>query len=195
MHEPLAHNSFIAQHAQEPRPIVRGLRELAIVQQAHIGVCGIGEPFHQGRQQDCLNACLAGGSRRQGGQVLKSAVRVVIAQRGQLQLGGLRRKLKLIGRHGDHGIKQRPVEQARVQLGDPQADPAQVRQHALGRRLGALRIKAGDARQPLHPVLVVLIRQRVRAAEALQLQAVLKQAQKLIGFNELGAVLAADVPR
>ncbi len=53
------------------------------------------------------------------GQVLESAVRVVIAQRGQLQLGGLRRKLKLISGHGDHGIKQRPVEQARVQLGNP----------------------------------------------------------------------------
>ena len=84
MHEPLAHNSFIAQHAQEPRPIVRGLRELAIVQQTHIGVCGISQPFHQGRQQNRLDACLARGSRRQGGQVLECAVGVVIAQRGQL---------------------------------------------------------------------------------------------------------------
>ena len=50
-------------------------------------------------------------------------------------------------------------------------------------------------REPVQARFIIVCRQRVRAAEALQLQAVLKQAQKLIGFNELGAILAADVPR
>ena len=193
-HEALADDAFVAKHAQEPGTVVGCFRKLAVVQQAHVWIRGVREPLHQRGQQNGLDASLARLARGQRSQMLEGSVRMAIAQRRQLQEGCLARQLELIRRHRCHGIEQRAVEQARVELRDKQANLPEMDVHPIRRRLVALRVETRVDGQPLERRVVILRRQRMCSAETLQLEAVLQKTKKLVGLNELGAILAPYVP-
>ena len=80
MHEALAHDALVAEHAQEPRRVVGGLGQTAVVEQAGVGVRGLGKPAHERGQQNGLDAGLARGPCGQRGEVLEGAFRERVAE-------------------------------------------------------------------------------------------------------------------
>ena len=81
-----------------------------------------------------------------------------------------------------------------MQATHPAADPPQFAAQHLGRVMRPVRPDERGPGQPAVGLLVVVLRQQVRPLVALELQPVLEQAQELVGGQELGAVLAGDVP-
>ena len=195
MHEALGCDPFVAQRAQKPAAVHRGLGELAVVEQTLAGVGGVGEPVHERRQQDRLQLGLARGALHQRGKVVERARRVTVAKGGQLRLDRVRGEGGLADGHIRHRAEQRAVEEALVQVGDVAPHALQL---AVERLIGGASVvgsETGGAGQPAVALFVVRLGQLVGALETLQLQAVLQQAEEFVGLLEHPRVFAPHVPR
>ena len=195
VHEALRRHAFVAQHAQEPAAVDGGVGKLAVVQQALAGIGGVREPVHQARQQDRLQLGLARGALDQRGEVIEGARRVAVAKRGQLGLDRVRGEGGFADGHVRHRAQQRAVEQPLMQVGDVAAHAFELAVHRVRGGAAVVRGEPGGAGEPAVALLVVRLGQLVGAFEALQLQPVLQQAQKLVCLGEHARVLAPHVTR
>ena len=121
------------------------------------------------------------------------ARRVAVAERGELRFDGVGGKGRLADGQVDYGLEQRAVEEALVQVGHHAAQLGQGSLHFFDGGMARGGLEAGRAREPAQPLLIVRGGQLVGALEALQLEAVLEQAEELVGADEFVGVLAADV--
>ena len=131
MHEALGGHAFVAKHAQKPTAIHRCLGEFAVVEQALVGVGGVGQPVHKRWQEDRLEFRLAGRAFDQRSQVVKRARRVAVAQGCQLVLHTGGGKCCFTDGEVHHGVQQRAVEETLVQRGHLVADGLEMPVHRL----------------------------------------------------------------
>jgi hypothetical protein len=177
--------ALVAQQAQVPGRAAERVRHLPERLQPGVRVGGVGEPAEHRRQQRLLDHRAPRDAGRQRLEVAQGDRRLGEAERLQAGLRRGRGEPGLLGGQPGDRAEQGAVEELLVQPPDlvAVAGPlaAEGRQHVLA--------VADGARQPAQRDLVVGGRQQVRAAQPVQLQAVLDGAQPPVGLGEVPRVL------
>ena len=159
VHEPLGHRGLVAQRRQIPGLPGQRLRQAAVGQQPAVGVGGIRHPVQQPGQQHRLHATAPAALVDQRRHVFQRGLRALVAERGELPFGGLRRHAvpDLQARRADR-LQQRLVEELGVQLRHPQVlVPQLLAQHARG-ILPSVGPDVCGAGQPAHRLLILGLR-------------------------------------
>ena len=183
--------ALVAQETQIPRGVADLLRDLAVGEEAAVGLGGVGELAQQGREELALNGGGAGDAAGERGQVAQGPGRVGEAQGGEAGAGGVGRQAQLLGRDAGDRLQQRAVEELRVQAADLAGVADPLGAEGLDGVAGGVGAVAEGVGEP--PQSGRVVGDGVGAAEALQLQAVLDDAQEAVGAQQGIAVGQADV--